>query len=183
LEQAITIQASMVKKARQGDADAKSWLYHQHSKVMFNICVRMTGNTNDAEDILQDVFIKAFTRLGQLKQPEFFGPWLRRIVVTECLKHGKRSVNWKELDDEYPENDIDEASEWWYGISMEYVNREIKNLPGGCRQVFVLYALEDYTHKAISQSLGISESTSKSQYQRARQLLKERITKQIAVNG
>jgi len=82
-------------------------------------------------------------------------------------------------------NDVpaDDASEWWTSISLDLIHREIKGLPDGCRQVFNLYVLEDYSHKEIAESLAISESTSKSQYRRAKQLLKERITAQIQVHG
>ena len=173
----------MVKQAQRGDDSAKAWLYKQFGKAMFNICTRLTGNTNDAEDVLQNAFIRAFDRLHQLKQPELFGGWLRRIVVTECLQQVKRAVNWHDLEEETWEIVAEEPTAWWNNIPMELVHSEIKKLPNGCREVFVLYMLEDYTHKKIAQELGISESTSKSQYQRARQLLKDRIIQQNIKNG
>ncbi|RYG54223.1 MAG: sigma-70 family RNA polymerase sigma factor [Chitinophagaceae bacterium] len=183
MEQATTILTAMVKKARQGDEDAKAWLYRQYSETMFNICMRMAGNKVNAEDLLQDAFIKAFTNLSQLKQPEIFGGWLRRITVIECLRHGKRTINWKQLDDERQSVTEDDPGPWWADISMALVNEAIRELPNGCRQVFVLYALEDYRHQDIAKELGISESTSKSQYQRARQLLKDQLTKKTVHHG
>lgn len=183
MEQAITILPAMVKKACQGDEDAKAWLYKQHNETMFNICLRMAGNRVNAEDILQNAFIKAFTNLSQLKQPDMFGGWLRRITVIECLRHGKRNFNWKELDDEHLLLQEEDTGPWWADISMALVNQAIRQLPNGCRQVFVLYALEDYRHADIARELGISESTSKSQYQRARQLLKDQLTKKMANHG
>lgn len=173
----------MVKKAGQGDEDAKAWLYNQYNEAMFNICLRMAGNRVDAEDLLQDAFIRAFTSLSQLKQPELFGGWLRRITVIGCLRHGKRTVNWKELDDEHLLLTEEASVPWWTGLDMSVVSQAIRELPNGCRQVFVLYALEDYTHKDVARDLGISESTSKSQYQRARQLLKDRLTQKMIHHG
>ncbi|MCP9751284.1 RNA polymerase sigma factor [Ferruginibacter sp. HRS2-29] len=180
---AKTIQAAVVTKAVNGDRDAQAWLYHQYSKAMFNVCTRMTGNHSNAEDILQEAFMTAFKNLGQLKDADSFGGWLKRIVVNECIRHGKNGFAWSEWSDEQSDTLADETTEWWSTVSLEILHREIKKLPDGCRQVFVLYAMEDYSHKDIAADLGVSESTSKSQYHRARQLLRERINIQIAIHG
>jgi RNA polymerase sigma factor (sigma-70 family) len=182
LEQANTIQTAVVRKACKGDAEAQAWLYNQYSKSMFNICTRMTGNRNDAEDVLQDAFIIAFRNLVQLKDPMQFGGWLKRIVVNECIRYGKKNFYWSEWEDER-NNQPEDETEWWKTVNFEIIHREIKGLPDGCRQVFNLFVVEDYSHKDIADHLGISESTSKSQYHRARQLLKERITKQLQIHG
>jgi len=150
---------------------------------MFNICMRMARNRAQAEDMLHDAFILAFKSLHQLKQPEAVAGWLRRIVVNECIRQSRHHIHWDDWTDTH-DGITDNDGDWWEGISLELIHREIKNLPDGCRQVFVLYALEDYTHKEIAASLGISESTSKSQYHRSRTLLKERILKQMKLaNG
>lgn len=143
----------------------------------------MTGSQRYAEDVLQDAFIIAFRQLEQLKEPASFGGWLRRIVVNECIRYSKRSFYWSEWEADQWEHIPEEPGEWWTTVSMEMLQQEIRKLPEGCRQVFVLYVLEDFTHKDIAASMGISESTSKSQYQRARQLLRERITQQVATHG
>lgn len=143
----------------------------------------MTGNRNDAEDLLQDAFILAFRNLGQLKDPLQFGGWLKRIVVNECIRFGKKSIRWNEWEDEKNDMIAEEATEWWKTVSFEIIHREIRALPDGCRQVFNLFVVEDYSHKDIAEQLDISESTSKSQYHRARQLLKERISRQIQIHG
>ncbi len=143
----------------------------------------MTSNRSDAEDILQDAFIIAFRNLHQLKDEVQFGGWLKRIVVNECIRFSKKNIYWNEWEEEKTQQIADEATEWWKTVDFNIIHQEIKGLPDGCRQVFNLYVLEDYSHKAIAESLGISESTSKSQYHRARQLLKERITKQLQIHG
>jgi RNA polymerase sigma-70 factor (ECF subfamily) len=183
LEPAKEIQTAVVNKAVHGDADAQAWLYHRYSRAMFNICIRMTGTRSDAEDLLQEAFIIAFKNLVQLKQPENFGGWLRRIVINECIRFSKQVFYWDDWEETNADNIEDEAPGWWTNIELDLLHREIKKLPGGCRQVFVLYVMEDFTHRDIAANLGITESTSKSQYQRARQLLKQRILKQVAVNG
>jgi RNA polymerase sigma factor (sigma-70 family) len=183
LETANHILTNLVKKARKGNADAQSSLYQQFSMAMFNICIRMAGNRSDAEDVLQEAFIIAFKSLHQLKEDVLFGGWLRRIVVNECIKYSKKSFYWQDWDEADHEHRTDDAVEWWQEIDMAIIHQQIKGLPDGCRQVFNLYVLEDYSHKQIADNLGVSEGTSKSQYSRAKQLLKERITKHIAVHG
>ncbi|WP_144264031.1 RNA polymerase sigma factor [Filimonas lacunae] len=173
-----------MRKARGGDAEALSWLYQQYNRGMFNICTRMTGTRSDAEDILQESFITAFQKLHQLKEDHLFGGWLRKIVVSECIRFAKQTFYWNDWQEHYDDlfdDEVDEA--WWQMVSPELIQQEIKLLPDGCRQIFNLYALEDYSHKEIAGLLGISDGTSKSQYQRARLLLKERLTKKITEHG
>jgi RNA polymerase sigma-70 factor (ECF subfamily) len=183
LETQNYILTNLVTKARKGNADAQSSLYQQFCKAMFNICFRMTGNRSDAEDVLQDAFVAAFKNLHQLKEDVQFGGWLRRIVINECIKHSKKSFYWNEWEEVHHEHRTEDPAEWWQQIDMAMVHHQIKNLPDGCRQVFNLYVVEDFSHKQIADNLGISESTSKSQYFRAKQLLKERITKHIQLHG
>jgi RNA polymerase sigma-70 factor (ECF subfamily) len=183
LEQVTTIQTAVVRKACKGDAEAQAWLYRQYSKSMFNICTRMTGNRSDAEDVLQDAFIIAFRNLHQLKEEVQFGGWLKRIVVNECIRYSKKNFYWNEWEDERNNQVATEEPEWWLTVRFDIIHYQIKSLPDGCRQIFNLYVVEDYSHKEIAEHLGISESTSKSQYHRARQLLKERITKQLQLHG
>jgi RNA polymerase sigma factor (sigma-70 family) len=177
------IQTAVIQRAAHGDAGAQAWLYHQYSKAMFNICIRMTGNNSYAEDVLHDAFITAFKKLGSLKQPEAFAGWLKQIVVNNCLDHCKKKFKWKEWNEPDHLNIADEPADWWTNISLSIVHQEIKKLPDGCREIFVLYAMEDYPHKLIAAQLGITEGTSKSQYHRARKLLRERINKEIIING
>lgn len=143
----------------------------------------MTGHQSNAEDILQEAFITSFKNLEQLKDPESFGGWLRRIVVNECIRFSKNGFTWSEWSEEQEDSITDVPEEWWASVSLETLHREIRSLPEGCRQVFVLYAMEDHSHRDIASDLGISESTSKSQYHRARQLLRQRITEQMAIHG
>ena len=183
MEQALTIQTAVVKKACKGDAAAQAWLYQQYSKAMFNICTRMAATKNDAEDLLQDAFIIAFNKIHQLKEADQFGGWVKRIVVNECIKYTKKNIVVKDVEEGTLENIAEEETEWWKTVDMGIIYKEIKALPEGCKQVFNLYVIEDYSHRDIAQELNISESTSKSQYHRAKQLLKERITKYLAVHG
>lgn len=166
----------LVRKAQKGDKAAIHTLYNEYAKAMFSICTRMVGAGSGAEDVLQEAFIIAFSQIHQLKNGAQFGGWLKRIVINECIKFGKKTFRWEDVDGEQTEQLIDEIEEnVWAGIEMAQIHAQIKTLPDGCRQVFTLYAVEDISHKEIATSLGISESTSKSQYHRAKQLLKKRL--------
>ena len=183
LEPANNILTLLVQKAVKGNASAQSQLYQQFSKAMFHICIRMTGNSSAAEDILQDAFLLAFKNLHQLKEANQFGGWLKRIVVNECIRQSKQKWQWQDWEEQHDQIPEDQEEAWWKHVNIEMVYQQIKALPDGCREIFNLYVFEDYAHKEIATLLAISESTSKSQYHRAKQILKEKISKQIALNG
>jgi RNA polymerase sigma factor (sigma-70 family) len=174
---------SLVLAAKGGSLPAKESLYLRYSKAMYNICVRLTGNTDNARDILQDGFELAFGKLQQLNEPAAFGGWLKRIIVNECIAHSKRKINFSLMLTPVMDVADDVDGDWWTRVTMPQLHDAIKQLPDGCRQVFVLYAVEDYSHAAIAEELGIGTGTSKSQYSRARQLLKVILLEKMKVNG
>lgn len=175
METANTKTVALVADAINGEHYAFRQLYEQYSTLMFNISIRMVGARDEAEDIVQESFISAFRNLGQLKDKGSFGAWLRRIVVNECIKRSGRTMQFGELpaDDQTPETG---PSDWISQDNYEQLHEAIKGLPSGCRQVFLLYASEEYSHREIAALLNISESTSKSQYARAKKLLKNALT-------
>ena len=143
----------------------------------------MCGNGADAHDLLQDGFITAFEKMHQLKEPEMFGGWLKRIIINQCIAHSKhRNIYGGLIIAETEQSDIAEEN-WWETISIADLHHAIKQLPEGCRQIFVLYAIEDYTHQRIADELGLSTGTSKSQYNRAKRLLQQILLKKMASNG
>jgi RNA polymerase sigma-70 factor (ECF subfamily) len=166
----------IVRKAIDGDESSYKALYGKYAKAMYNICVRLLNNKQDAEDVLQDSFITAFKRLKELKDPATFGGWLRRIVVNNCHQQGRKvKLCFEELDPS--EEIVDEDFNWINEVPVSDVHFAIKNLPDGCRKVFLLYTSEKYTHKDIGELLDIAESTSKSQYLRAKKLLQQQLKK------
>ena len=143
-----------------------------YSKSLYNLILRMLGNSMDAEDVLQETFVQAFRKMDQLGSSMALSSWLRRIALNKSLEQLRaKKVQFTELE-EIPEMDEDIIYD---DISMETIQREIKALPEGSRIVFSLYLLEDYSHSEIAKELGISESTSKSQYRRAKQILKSKL--------
>jgi RNA polymerase sigma-70 factor (ECF subfamily) len=178
-----TILEDLVVQARNGDLNARASLYRLFVKAMYNNCIRITGNKTDAEDVLHESFLYAFQHLREINHPASFGGWLRRIVISNAIRYCRKNLNWEDLHEEYERSEPGDESPWWINIPLELVHLAIKQLPAGCRQVFILYVFENFAHKEIAASLGISESTSKSQYQRARKLLKERLANQIEKYG
>lgn len=166
----------IVRKAIEGDESSYKALYSKYAKAMYNICLRLLNNKQDAEDVLQESFITAFKKIKELKDPSTFGGWLRKIVINNCHQQGRKvKLSFEELDssDEIVDDDLN----WMNEVPISEVHFAIRNLPDGCRKVFVLYTSEQYTHKDIAELLGISESTSKSQYLRAKKLLQQQLKK------
>lgn len=176
----IDINRKLVEKARQGNQQAMYRLYGMYLPAMYNTCIRIVANQFDAEDIIQESFISAFGGIKKFRGESTFGTWLKRIVINKSLDHlrsNKLSFTDCEniqIEDSGPEDD--ELPE----IPMEIIHQAIKSLPEKARVVLNLYLLEGYKHREIAETLGISESTSKSQYLRAKDLLKEILLKEIA---
>jgi RNA polymerase sigma-70 factor (ECF subfamily) len=166
----------LVKQAIGGDETSYKALYAKYAKAMYNICIRLLNHNTEAEDVLQESFIIAFRKLKELKDPSTFGGWLRRIVINQCHQQGRKAkLMYEELDD--AEEIVEEDENWIHKVPSADVHVAIRNLPDGCRRVFLLYTSENYTHKAIADLLDITESTSKSQYLRARKLLQAQLKK------
>ena len=141
---------------------------------MFNVAMRITKDYMDAEDVLQEAFVRAFRSLGSFKGESTFGAWLKRIVINTSINSlNKKKDIWADIDKhaaEIPEEDAQEAAPAW---DMETIRKKILMLPEGYRVVFNLYLIEGYDHTEIGDILNISEATSKSQYHRAKKKLRE----------
>jgi RNA polymerase sigma factor (sigma-70 family) len=167
--------ASLIEAGRKGKNDAFKQLYGLYNEAMFTICLRMLNNKEDAEDVLQESFISAFKNLHQYSGKASFGSWLKRIVINACIaaikKRNDHLIPLAEKD--VPEESVQEEEEMTYDI--ETIKLAISELADGYRLIVSLYLFEDHSHKMIAEKLNISESTSKSQYSRARKRLIELI--------
>lgn len=163
----------IIEECKRGSRQAQFELYRLYSKAMYNICLRMVKNEQDAEDLLQNSFVDVFTKLNTFKYQSSIGAWIKRIVVNNCINYLKRNrVFFEELDDRIF-NIKEELAPLKKGLSIELINKALFKLPDGYRVVFSLYMLEGYDHKEIASILGVSEATSKSQYSRAKRKLRE----------
>lgn len=147
---------------------------------MFNAAYRITNNYDDAEDALQEAFVSAFKNLSSYKGDASFGAWLKRIVINKSINLiKKRQVNLVEVNDEVMVEADDSSDVRTDLLDVTRIKQAIDKLPDGYRVVFSLYLLEGYDHGEIAQILGITESTSKSQFNRSKKKLKEILKKEV----
>ena len=153
---------------------ARYQLYQLYAKAMFNISYRMMNHREEAEDMLQVAFTQAFMKMESFRYESSFGSWLKRIVVNTCINEmNRRKVDLTYCDEIYSEKIIDENDDYESEYTVQNVTRAMEQLPDGSRMVFSLYLLEGYDHGEIAEILNISESTSKSQYMRAKRRVAE----------
>lgn len=174
LEQ-LDFQRELVERCIKGERTAQYNLYRMYSKGMFNICLRMLNNSMEAEDALQESFIDVYKKLHTYKFESTPGAWIKRIVVNNCInKLRKRKLLFEDIDEGRfvvtEEADIQDNS-----LEVNKIKKAMSYLPDGYRTIFSLYAMEGYDHQEIGQIMNISESTSKSQYSRAKKKIRELI--------
>jgi RNA polymerase sigma factor (sigma-70 family) len=162
----------LVKDCLRSVPAAQKQLYDHFAEQMLGVCYRYTKSITDAEDILQDGFVKVFRHLYTYKNEGELGGWIRRIMVTTALNYLKKHKRYQvDLSFEnqalHPVTDSDAEVK----LSAKELAELIRQLPTGYQAIFNLYAVEGYTHVEIGKMLGISEGTSRSQYSRARNLL------------
>lgn len=168
------IHKDIVEACKKGDESARYRLYQLYSKAMFNLSYRMMNNREEAEDMLQEAFTQAFMKLETFRYESSFGSWLKRIVVNTCINAmNKRKVELAYCDDIYARDLADEDESYEPEYTVQNVSNAMEQLPEGSRMVFSLYLLEGYDHGEIAQIMNISESTSKSQYMRAKRRVAE----------
>ncbi|MEL6671404.1 MAG: RNA polymerase sigma factor [Bacteroidota bacterium] len=166
----------LIADCRKQKPKAQRELYELFSGKMLAVCYRYARDQAEAEDMLQEAFIKVFRSIDRYDDRGSLEGWIRRIVVNTAIDHiRKRKHQQNQL--ELNETITEEVSESVLDkLEVEYLYAIIQALPAGYRVVFNLYAIEGYSHAEIGEELGISESTSRSQYTRARALLKKRIS-------
>lgn len=146
---------------------------------MYNVSYRITGNEDDAADVLQEAFISAFKNLDSYRGNATFGSWLKKIVINKAINElKKRRTEMLPEDGHWDVPEENEEQEYAEELTVEKVKRTILQLPDGYRSVLSLYLLEGYDHQEIAEILGVSESTSKSQLNRAKSRLRELLGEQ-----
>jgi RNA polymerase sigma factor (sigma-70 family) len=173
----IYIHAPLIEECRKGSSKAQFRLYAQYSKAMYNLAYRILNNREDAEDILQETFVECFRNLGTFRFESTFGAWLKKILVNKCINQIKKKKIDLTLVETLPPTLYEEEQEEEVRYSTERIFKGIELLPDGYRIILTLYLLEGYDHSEISQILGVSESTSKSQYSRAKEKLRSILSK------
>lgn len=168
-------ETDLIQGSINGDRRMQERLYNAYSPKMYGVCLRYSGNADDAQDILQEGFVKVFRNLPKFRGDGSFEGWIRRIFVNTAIEHYRRKVNMYPVT-EAQENTVEDKD--WTALdrlAMKDLLEMIRELSPGYRTVFNLYVVEGYTHKEIADMLGISEGTSKSQLARAKAILQNLI--------
>ncbi|BDD10392.1 RNA polymerase subunit sigma-24 [Fulvitalea axinellae] len=165
------IHEDLIQGCLRNDERARRKLYQQYAPGMYNVCKRMVNDEDDAKDVLQEVFISAFSNIGNYRGDATFGAWIKRIAVNKSINFlNRKRAELVPLGDSDPadQSAYDEDGDKW---SVETVRSALRKLPDGFRVVVSLYLFEGYDHQEIGEILGISPSTSKTQYMRGKKKL------------
>lgn len=173
----MTDHSQLIKNCLKGKAAAQKQLYDEFSSAMLGVCYRYTKSLHDAEDVLQDGFVRVFKFLNQYNEEGELGAWIRRIMVNTALNYLKKSKKYQhDLLFDTTELHVINNDNPEVLLNAKELAQLIRQLPTGYQTIFNLYAMEGFSHQEIGQMLGISENTSRSQYMRARHLLISWIT-------
>ncbi len=174
-------EAEAIERAKQGDAEAFEVLYNLHKRRVYSLCLRMTANTAEAEDLAQEAFLQLFRKIGTFRGESAFSTWLHRMAVNVVLmrlrKKGLPVVpleDTQETEEEAPKKELGAPDAVLAGsIDRLQLERAVAALPPGYRMIFVLHDVEGYEHNEIASIVGCSIGNSKSQLHKARMKLRE----------
>lgn len=168
-------------KYLQNSEKSYALLYKDFAPKMYGICLRFAGNKMEADDILQEAFIKIFTKIKYFRNEGSLEGWIRRTIINTAINFYRRNArNSRMLDVSGMELSNNFEPSFYDSLSKEEILKLVQDLPNGYRTVFNLNVIEGYTHKEIGVMLGISDNTSKSQLTRARAILKKKVLALVA---
>ena len=161
-------------KKQTGDVDAFEQLYREHSGRIYALASRMAGSPDEGEDLLQEIFLQAYRKMGTFKGESSIGTWLYRLALNHCLDfvRSKQAKMGKVTDTLDGDASFEPCARRETPVARIDLERAMSRLPSGCREVFVLHDVEGFDHKEVGRMLGIAEGTSKSQIFRARMKLR-----------
>jgi len=170
----VSPDAELVRRVRAGDMEAFEALYRQHAARIYTLACRIAGSPEDGEDLVQEIFLQAYRKLGTYKGDSALGTWLYRLALNHCLDYVRgRPAKMKKitdtLDGEHSYQPLARRETPEARLDLE---RAIERLPDGCREAFVLHDVEGLDHREVGDLLGIAEGTSKSQVFKARARLR-----------
>lgn len=164
----------LVKECVSGNTIAQKKFYDLFAKKMMGVCLRYTNNIEEAQDVLQDGFIKIFNKLHDFESKGSLEGWVRRIMVNTALDHYRRNKKHQnDVEVDAVSYKLEKSDFIVESITADDLLKIVQSIPEGYRVVFNLFAIEGYSHKEIAERLGVTESTSKSQYSRAKSLLRK----------
>jgi RNA polymerase sigma-70 factor (ECF subfamily) len=173
--------SDLIKGCLENDRRMQQELYNRFAPKMYGVCLRYTGNADDAQDVLQDGFVKVFRKLDSFRSEGSFEGWIRRVFVNTAIEHFRRK-HYMQPVTEREENTLESKTLTALdGLSEKDILKLVQELAPGYRAVFNLYVVEGYAHKEIAEMLGITEGTSKSQLSRAKVILQDMIKQHTGI--
>lgn len=172
-------EKQLVRQCLQNDRQAQRALYDRYIQAMYHTVIRMVPDQMTAEDVLQEAFTLIFRKLASFQGTSSLGAWIKQIVVNTALSSIRKQKRMSFLSVEDHLLNLAEEPEDYTEVPIAQIHEAIKHLPEGCRTIFNLYQMEGYQHQEIADILGITESTSKTQYRRARKLLQVSLKKKL----
>ena len=164
----------LISNCKKQDLKAQEELYKKFSGILFAVCLKYSPNYHEAEDNLQDAFLKIFQRIEQFKNKGSFEGWMKRVAINTVLqKYRKKKTFHLSNEEQIEEEEVVEVED--NQVPLDFLLEIVQELPNRYRLVFTMYVLDDYSHKEIADSVGISVGTSKSNLARARGILKIKI--------
>lgn len=174
IERVSMTDEQLVKECVSGNTIAQKKFYDLFARKMMGVCLRYTNNVEEAEDVLQDGFIKIFGKLADFESKGSLEGWVRRIMVNTALdQYRKNKKHQNDVDVDLVGYKLEKDDYIIETITAQDLLKIVQAIPEGYRVVFNLFAIEGYSHKEIAERLGVTESTSKSQYSRAKSLLRK----------
>lgn len=172
-------EQKLVQDSLKGDHFAQKCIYQKYAQAMFNVAVRMTADESLSKDIIQESFIKVFSKLDRFQGNSSLGAWIKRITINTAIDQLRLTTKFRTEPIEYVYDQQEETVDDQTELNVKRIHQAIKELPEKCRVIFNLYQMEGYKHAEIAEWLNISESTSKSQYVRAKKLLRISLKKRL----
>lgn len=173
-------EQELIKACNKGERHAQELLYRRYSAKLYGVCLRYASNREEAEDFLQEGFIKIYNNLYKYQPTGSFSAWMYRLMVNvalEKIRQNQKRKNQLSLDDLI--YDPEDSDDIFSGFGARTIIEMVQKLPEGYRIVFNLYVVEGYSHKEIGEMLEITESTSKSQLSRAKATLRKLLEKVV----
>lgn len=171
----MTVDHKIIEDCKRGRRRAQNKLYTKYARLMLGVCLRYSKDLAEAEDILQEGFIKVFSNISKLKDNGAIEAWIRRIMINTAISQvSKKKVYFDPIDESLPYDET-EQEDLYLPVDPDALMEMVQNLPEGYRMVLNLYVFEGFTHKQIAQLLGIRETTSKTQLFKARKYLRKQL--------
>ncbi len=169
-------ETSVIRGCLKNERQSQESLYRHYAELMYSICLSYASSREEAQDILQDGFMKIFNSIKHYKKAGSFEGWMRRVITNTAIDYYRKTTRTnKYIERQSVYHESSELPVVYEKLSVDYILENVQTLPHGARVIFNLYAVEGFTHEEISKKLNISVGTSKSQYSRAKGMLQNKL--------